>query len=124
MVELLDNLLNPAIRKFILPLIDNKVTLGQRVRKGRTFWKWKALSREEALAELLNGDNRWLCACAMQAAGQLRLTGLSVPIQNLTQATDPLLQETARLVMNQLSPGLKRDEALLHVSYSPFSGVE
>lgn len=124
MIELLDNLLNPAIRKFILPIIDNKVTLGQRVRKGRTFWKWKMMAREEALAELINADNPWLCACAMQAAGQLRLMGLSTPIQKLTQASDPLLQETARVAMNQFSSRPMQDETLLQVAYSPFSGIE
>ncbi len=100
-VEFLDNLLDPALRKFLLPIIDQKVTLGQRVRKGRGFWKWKTISREEALAELFQAENRWLCACAIYAAGQLRLTGLFAPIQQLTQSPDPLLNETAQLVLNQ-----------------------
>ncbi len=100
-VEFLDNLLDPAIRRFLLPIIDHKVTLGQRVRKGRTFWKWKPMSREEALAELINAENHWLSACAMYAAGQLQLNGLMAPIRQLLQAPDPLLNETAKLVLNQ-----------------------
>ncbi len=98
-VEFLDNLLNPALRKYVLPLIDNKVTLGQRARKGRAFWKWKPLSREEALAELLRGSNRWVCACAMYAAGQLGLNGLTSSMQQLSQSSDPLLSETACYVL-------------------------
>ncbi len=97
-VEFLDNLLDPAIRKFLLPIIDQKVTLRQRVRKGRAFWKWKTMDREEALAELISAENRWLSACAMYAAGQLRLDGLAAPIRQLKQSPDPLLQETAKLV--------------------------
>ena len=100
-VEFLDNLLDPAVRKFLLPLIDHKVTLGQRVRKGRAFWKWKTLSREDALAELLNSDGQWLCACAMYAAGQLQLTSLADSIHQLMQSPDPLVKETAKLVIHQ-----------------------
>ncbi|HEX4949712.1 MAG TPA: Npt1/Npt2 family nucleotide transporter [Blastocatellia bacterium] len=98
-VEFLDNLLNPALRKYILPLIDNKITLGQRARKGRLFWKWRLLSREDALAELLTGSNRWLCACAIYIAGQIGLNGLRGSIQQLSQSPDPLLSETAQFVL-------------------------
>lgn len=94
-VEFLDNLLNPTIRKFILPIIDSKVTLGQRVRKGRAFWKWKAMTKEEALAELITPSDRWLCACAIYAAGALHLNGLSESIQSMRESFDPLLRETA-----------------------------
>ncbi len=100
-VEFLDNLLAPALRKLLLPLIDQKVTLGQRVRKGRAFWKWKTMSKEEALAELINAENHWLSACAMYAAGQLQLNGLAAPIRHLMQSPDALISETAKLVLNQ-----------------------
>jgi AAA family ATP:ADP antiporter len=100
-LEFLDNLLDPALRKFLLPLIDPKVTVGQRVRKGRAFWKWKAMSKEEALAELINAENHWLSACAMYAAGQLQLTNLTTPIRLRLASPDPLLQETAHLVLTQ-----------------------
>jgi ATP:ADP antiporter, AAA family len=100
-VEFMDNLLPPALRKFILPIIDSKVTLSQRVRKGRTFWKWKPISREEALTQLLNTSDRWLCACAIYATGQLRLPRLLNSIQSLAQSPDALLSETARLVLKQ-----------------------
>ncbi|MBL8205114.1 MAG: HEAT repeat domain-containing protein [Blastocatellia bacterium] len=120
-VEFLDNLLNPALRKFILPLIDSKVTLGQRARKGRAFWKWKLLTREESLAELLSASNRWLCACAMSAASELEVNGLTALIQQLALSPDSLLSETATWVLHQktLRP-MKEDD------FSPvaLAGVE
>ncbi len=100
-VEFLDNLLDPALRKLLLPLIDQKVTFGQRVRTGRAFWKWKMISREGALTELINAENHWLSACAMYAAGQLELNELAPQIRERLQSPDPLLQETAHLVIGR-----------------------
>jgi ATP:ADP antiporter, AAA family len=97
-VEFLDNLLDPELRKFLLPLIDSKETLQQRVRKGREFWNWNSISRAEALAELINADNRWLSACAMYMAGQLQLAELTPYIWQRLESPDPLLRETANLV--------------------------
>lgn len=119
-VEFLDNLLNPSLRKYLLPIIDSKVTLGQRVRKGRDFWKWKAMTREEALAELINTENRWLCACAIQTAGQARLTKLSKAIQEIAQTADPLLQETAQTAIHQWAS----HSNVFQMAYRPFSEVE
>ncbi len=122
-VEFLDNLLSPAIRKFILPIIDSKVTLEQRVRKSRAFWKWKTISREEALAELSSTSDPWLCACAIYAVGQLKLTGFSDILKKLAQTHDPLISETAQLVLNQL-PSPSAGEDLYPVVFSSFPEVE
>lgn len=109
-VEFIDNLLNPTLRKLLLPIIDSKVTLEQRVRRGRAFWKWPALTQEEALAELLASPDRWLCACAIYTTGQLRLTRLFGALQPLTQSPDALLRETARRVLEQPSAQRLTDE--------------
>jgi ATP:ADP antiporter, AAA family len=123
-VEFLDNLLNPTLKRFLLPLIDDKMTLGQRVRKGRAFWKWQAIAPEEALAELLSSSDRWLRACAIYAAGQLQLTKLAGTIQQLAQSPDALLSETAKLVMSQSLSQSTADEDSYQLVYSPCSGAE
>lgn len=121
-VEFIDNLLSPGLRKLLLPLIDSKESLEHRVRRGRALWKWKDLTRDEAVATLLHSTDHWLCACAIYAIGELRLTRLYGTLPALTQSPDPLLSETATRVLQQTRP--RGDGDSYHLAYSPVSGIE
>ena len=109
-VELLDNLLRPSIKKPLVPLIDHKMPLAERVRKGRSLWKRDPMaptgplttSAAEALAMLISGNDRWLSACAIYTAGKLEIRELLGTIQNLRKASEPLIRETANLVCHKL----------------------
>jgi AAA family ATP:ADP antiporter len=100
--EFLDNLLRPNLKRLLIPMVDHKTPLAERASKGRSFWKREALSTQEALAELISGNDRWLKACAIYAAGKLEVRELLGLIENLRQAPDPLIAETAQAAWRKL----------------------
>jgi AAA family ATP:ADP antiporter len=96
-VELLDNVLPPSLKKYILPIID-PVSVEATVHRGRELFGLEAETRDDALALLIRGRDAWLRACAVYASAG----GESPAVRNAVEAArhdpDPVVAETASLV--------------------------
>lgn len=97
-IEFLDNLLKGDIKKFVLPLLDD-VSVDSVLRKGGEFFKVNRLNEEESLAFLITGRDPWLRACAIYRSGRLTSEKLTDLVKEAANDTDPIVSETARLVL-------------------------
>ena len=104
-LELIDNVLTPALRKLIVPLVDPTVTIPERVARASHIVGVTMHTREEAVAALVASDDPWLKSCGVYAVGALRLTSLRDRIVTLESASEPLLQETVRAALARLDAG-------------------
>ncbi len=104
-LELLDNVLTPALRKLIVPLVDPGVTVPERVTRASQIVGVTMQTREEAVAALVASDDPWLKSCGVYAVGVLRLTSLRGRVAALESASDPLLQEAVRAALARLEAG-------------------
>ncbi|HSA93734.1 MAG TPA: Npt1/Npt2 family nucleotide transporter [Terriglobales bacterium] len=95
-LEFLDNVLKPALRNTLVPLLDSEVSVSERARLGASLCHTGVESREAAVAELVSSDDPWLKACGVYAIGTLGLTSLRKQLESCLNHPDPLLRETAR----------------------------
>jgi AAA family ATP:ADP antiporter len=95
-LEFLDNVLKPALRNTLVPLLDSEVSVSERARLGAGLCHTGVESREAAVAELVSSDDPWLKACGVYAIGTLGLTSLRKQLESCLNHPDPLLRETAR----------------------------
>lgn len=101
-LELLDNILAPPLRKLVIPLFDNQVTLQERVRLANQVVGTGVESSEDATLTMLVSEDPWLKACGVYAVGVLRLESLRSRIAPYLDAADPLLRETTRAALARL----------------------
>ena len=95
-LEFLDNVLQPHLRKVLVPLVDSTVTVAERVRLAGQVVGTDMGSREQAVAVLVRSDDPWLKSCGAYAVGTLGLRSLEPEIDRCLEHPDPLLRETAR----------------------------
>ena len=102
-LEFLDNVLAPALRQLIVPVLDPQVTLAERIALGNRFVGAPLTSAEQAIATLLGSEDAWLQTSAAQAVGVLRLHGLAPQLTRLASSADPALHDVAEAALRQLS---------------------
>ncbi|HXE90831.1 MAG TPA: Npt1/Npt2 family nucleotide transporter [Terriglobales bacterium] len=102
-LEFLDNVLKPALRNTLVPLLDSEVSVAERASLGARLCHAGVETREAAVAELVSSDDPWLKACGAYAIGTLRLTSLVAQLESCLNHPDPLLRETARQAKVRLS---------------------
>jgi HEAT repeat protein len=101
-LEFADNMLSPALRQLVLPLIDGQESPDAIVERARSVVGTEVHSQEEAVEAMLTSNNHWLKACGVYAAGALRLEELRPLIEPLTIDPDALLRETARTALQRI----------------------
>jgi AAA family ATP:ADP antiporter len=72
-LEFLDNVLDRELKRALLPLLDSPARLGDH---GRQIFGIEPRTAESAIQELIGSNDPWLAACAVAAAGELRLRHL------------------------------------------------
>jgi AAA family ATP:ADP antiporter len=95
-LEFLDNVLQPHLRKMLVPLVDSTVTVAERVRLASRLVGAEVESPEQAVAALIRSDDPWLKSCGAYAVGTLGLRSLEPDLDECLNHPDPLLRETAR----------------------------
>lgn len=95
-LEFLDNVLKSQLREMLLPLLDGKVTVGERARLGQRLVRTKIESQQEAVMALVTSDDPWLRSCGAYAIGSSGLKTLEPELDRCLHDADPLLRETAR----------------------------
>ncbi|HEY1233499.1 MAG TPA: Npt1/Npt2 family nucleotide transporter [Candidatus Binatia bacterium] len=100
-VELLDNLLTGEIKHRIFPLFDDAPGI-ERYQQFLSLLGLKSFDGEAAMHELLKQDDVWLRAAALWEIGLRRLEGFREEIRKYLNSKNPVLKETAELVMSRM----------------------
>ena len=95
-LEFLDNVLKLQIREMLVPLLDGRVTIAERVRIANRLVRASIDNPEQAVITLLASEDSWLQSCGAYAVGMLRLRALECELDRCLQHGDALLRETAR----------------------------
>ena len=95
-LEFLDNVLKSQLRDMLVPLLDGKITVGERARIADRLVRAKIENREHAVVALVNSDDPWLKSCGAYAIGTFGMKSLECELDRCLNDSDPLLRETAR----------------------------
>jgi AAA family ATP:ADP antiporter len=100
-IEFLDNLLSGEVKRRVFPLFDDAPGV-ERYQRFLSLLGLKSLDGETALHELLKQDDVWLRAAALWEIGLRRLEAFREEIQECLNSKDPLLKETAELLISSV----------------------
>jgi AAA family ATP:ADP antiporter len=95
-LEFLENVMKPALRVTLIPLLDGRVTTKERVRLADQFVRTKLENREQAVDLLVSSEDPWLKSCGAYAIGSFRMKSMASALAEYLDHSDPLLRETAR----------------------------
>ena len=101
-LEFLDNVLKTEFRRMLVPLLDTKVSLGERVSIANRLVPARIESSEYAIAVLMTSSDPYLCSCGASAVGFLGLKSLERELDRCLDHPDELLRETARQAKSRL----------------------
>jgi AAA family ATP:ADP antiporter len=101
-LEFLDNVLKSQLRDMLVPLLDGKITVGERARIANRLVRATIENREDAVAALVSSDDPWLKSCGAYAIGTFGLKSLEGELNRCLNDSDPLLRETARAAKHRL----------------------
>ncbi len=89
-------MLRPELRSLLIPLVDDGVTVQDRVRLANDVVGTGVETSEEAVAMLMHTGDPWLKSCAAYAIGALGLKSLESEMDTWQDDQDPLLAEAVR----------------------------
>jgi AAA family ATP:ADP antiporter len=92
-LEFLDNVLERDLKRVLLPLLDAP---GDATETGRHLFGISAKTPETAIRDLIRSGDPWLVACAVAAAGELKMRGLAPDIEQAARSTGADVAEVAR----------------------------
>ena len=95
-LEFLDNVLKAQFRKTLVPLLDSKVSLAERVTIANRLVPARIESSEQAIAVLVASNDPCLRSCGADAIGIFGLKSLEHELNRSLDHPDPLVRETAR----------------------------
>jgi hypothetical protein len=98
-IEFLDTLLSGPLKRRVFPLFDDAPGV-ERYQRFLSLLGLKSFDGETALHELLKQDDVWLRAAALWEIGLRRLEAFREEIQKCLNSSNPLLKETAQLVLS------------------------
>lgn len=101
-LEFLENILKSPLREMLMPLLDGRVSVSERVGMANRMVRAKIESQEEAVAALVCSEDAWLRACGAYAIGALGIKSLESELNRCLTDADPLLRETARAAKQRL----------------------
>jgi ATP:ADP antiporter, AAA family len=102
-LEFLDNVLQPDLRRVLVPLLDSQVTIEERIAIADRLVGAPVGTAEEAVATLLASGDAWLRSCAVYAVGALQLHGLAGEVRRFKAAPDPALRQGVEAALERLS---------------------
>ncbi len=94
-LEFLDNVLKTEFRRMLVPLLDPKVSLTERVRIANRLVPARIESPEHAIAVLVASNDPYLRSWGASAIGILGLRSLEHELNRCLEHPDPLLREAA-----------------------------
>ena len=103
-VEFLDNLLDRKYKSYLLPILDPP-SKTEALSAGRQLFGQHVASAGEALESLIEGEDRWLCACALNCLTPSSPSTLLACAGSRMLDPDPVVAETAKMVCRRLGLG-------------------
>jgi ATP:ADP antiporter, AAA family len=100
-IEFLDNLLTGDVKRHVFPLFDD-ARAAERFEKLLALLGLTGFDGETALQELLKQDDVWLKAATLWEIGLRGLRDFRRELQQYLNSTEPVLKETAELVMSRI----------------------
>src|SRR5262245_53688234 len=100
-IEFLDNLLTGEVRRHVFPLFDD-ARAPERFETLLALLGLASFDGEMALRELLQQDDLWLKAATLWEIGLRGLQDLRGELEQYLDSTEPVLKETAELVMSRI----------------------
>ena len=100
-IEFLDNLLTGDVKRHVFPLFDD-APAAERFQKFLAILGLRSFDRETALQELLKQDDVWVKAATFWEIGLRGLREFRGDLQQYLNSKDPVLKETAALVMSRI----------------------
>ena len=100
-IEFLDNLLTGDVKRHVFPLFDD-VRAPERFEKLLALLGLGNFDAEMAFRELLKQDDVWLKAATLWEIGLRGLREFRGELQQYLNSTEPVLKETAELVMSRI----------------------
>ena len=100
-IEFLDNLLTGDIKRHVFPLFDDAPWI-ERFQQFLAFVGLKSFDAETALHGLLKQDDVWLKAATLWEIGLRGLQDFRGELKQYLNSTEPVLQETAALVISRI----------------------
>jgi ATP/ADP translocase/HEAT repeat protein len=99
-VEYLDNVLDQDLKRVVLPMFDAPDRIPER---GRALFGVEAPDAAGAVRDLLQSDERWVVACAMAAAGELKIRELAPDITQVSQRLNGDIAPVAQSALANLA---------------------
>ncbi len=125
-LEMLDILLDQEAKQMIFPLVDDSLSLKQRLARLNLIVPQPRLNQAQRLKEIIQTpeteSSRWVKACALYVVGELGLKALSDPLISMLTRPDSLLQETAAQALYKIDPQLAQIQNLKSKIQNGFIG--
>jgi ATP/ADP translocase/HEAT repeat protein len=102
-LEVIDNLLDKDLKRLLMPVLDPNLQQ-DLIEIGREAFGLQQRSRDEWLAEMIDGPDPWLATCALHEAGKSTTPDLATLALTQTAADDSVLRETALTVLAKIQP--------------------
>jgi ATP:ADP antiporter, AAA family len=93
-LEVLEHLLRAEHYRLLACALDPDIGLKEKLHFAERLCHTRVESQAEALRILLHSEDRWLCACALHAVGELGLPDLNQELARVARRGDSLLEET------------------------------
>jgi hypothetical protein len=83
--------------------LDPEISILERLRFAERLCHTSVASKAEAMRILLHSEDCWLCACALHAIGEQRLSELNDEMRRIPRRENPLLEETWSWAVSRLA---------------------
>src|SRR5262245_41307528 len=100
-IEFLDNLLSGDLKRHVFPVFDDATGV-VRFQQFLVFLGLESLDAKAALQELLKQDDIWLQAATLWEIGLRGLQDFRQEVREYINSKEPVLKETAELVMSRM----------------------
>jgi AAA family ATP:ADP antiporter len=99
-VEFLDGILEPDLKRILLPLLEAPEYV---LDQGRWLFGIESPTLEATIRDLLRSSDPWLRACALAVVAELKLRSLAPDVAHAAAEADERVSEVARLASTTLA---------------------
>ncbi len=103
-VEFLDGILEPGLKRILLPLLEAPEYV---LDQGRGLFGIESPTLEATIRDLLRSSDPWLRACALAAAAELKLRSLAPDVAHAAAEADERVSEVAPSRFNKARRSLR-----------------
>jgi len=97
-IELLDNILEPDLKRAIIPIIDDLI----RPTVDRQGNHQDPLQSSDCYDFLFNNNDDWLKTCALFSIGESNRSTCLNKVEEMIDSNNPIIRETAELCLNKI----------------------